>query len=79
MNYRSGQIISLGDQVTYNGQKGYIALIGCELGSGCSGVQRSEWNMNDTQVLILFDNDARLMLDNVLDEDLLVFCERRRK
>jgi len=77
MKYQSGEIVSLADHVTYNSQKGCIALIGCELGAGCPGVQRSDWIMNDTQVLILFDNGARLMLDNLTEEDLLVFCERK--
>jgi len=76
MKYQSGEIIFVGDRVTYNGQEGCIALIGCELGSGCSGVQRADWTMNDSQVLILFDNNARLMLDNTPEDHLLVFRRR---
>ena len=79
IEYQSGGSVSLGDRVTYNGQKGCIALIGCEEGSGCSGVQRSEWAMNDTEVLILFDNGALLMLDKIEEEDLLVFGEKKNK
>ena len=76
MQYQSEETISLGDRVTYNGQEGCIALIGCELGSGCSGVQRPDWSMNDSQVLVLFENNARLMLDNISEDDLLIFCRR---
>jgi hypothetical protein len=80
MQYESGQIVSLGDRVKYNGQAGCIAVIGSEPGVGCSGIQRSDWgNMGDLQVLILFDNGALLMLDNTVEEDLLVFCERKQK
>lgn len=33
--------------------------------------------MNDSQVLILFDNGALLMLDNTSEEDLLLLCGRK--
>lgn len=74
MKYQSGKTISLGDRVTYNGQEGCIALIGNESGSGSPLILRKEWVMSDAQVLILFDNGARLMLDDVPEDDLLVFC-----
>jgi hypothetical protein len=79
MKYQSGPIVSLGDRVTYSGQKGCIALIGCESGAGCPGVQRAEWTMSDTEVLILFDDGGRLILDNISEEDLLVFHERGKE
>ena len=76
MKYQSGEIVSLGDRVKYNGQDGCVALIGRESGVGCSGVRRLDWRMSDTEILILFDNGARLMLNNVSEEDLLVFSQR---
>jgi hypothetical protein len=79
IKYQSGQVVSLGDRVKYHGQAGCIALIGREPGVGCSGIQRSDWNMNDSEVFILFDNGARLTLDDTSEDDLLVFCERKRK
>lgn len=72
MKYYSGKPISIGDKVTYNGQSGCIALIGSESQSGDLNVLRSEYTMNPEQVLVLFDNGARLMLDDVPEEDLLV-------
>lgn len=76
MKYQSGQVVFLGDRVTYSRHKGCIALIGCESRSGCPGIQRSEWTMNDTEVLILFDDGGRLILEKISEEDLLVFCGR---
>jgi hypothetical protein len=77
MKYQLGEIISLGDRVTYNGQKGRIALIGSKSRSGCRGIRRADWIMNDSQILVLFDNGARLMLDNPSEDNLLVFCRQR--
>ena len=73
MKYHSGSIISLGDRVKYNGQEGCIALIGCDTGSGSPAIQRADWIMSDSEILILFDNNARLMLDTVSEDDLLNF------
>jgi hypothetical protein len=77
MKYQSGEIISLGDCVTYNGQKGCIALIGREPASGSPAIEPTEWVMNELEILILFDNGARLKLENVIKDDLLVFCRRK--
>jgi hypothetical protein len=71
MKYRSGDVICVGDRVTYNGQEGCIALIGSE-DSGCCGMKRPEWTMRNSQLLIVFDNGARLMLDQVQEDDHLV-------
>ena len=77
MKYLSGESIAIGDRVTYNGQQGCIALIGQQAESGTPSIQRTKWNMNDSQILIFFDNGARLMLDDVPDDAFLVFCRRK--
>ena len=66
----------MGDRVTYNGQPGCIALVGCKPGSGHPNIRQAEWTMNESEILILFDNGAILKLDNVQDDDLLVFLSR---
>ena len=71
MKYHSGEVIRLGDRVKYHGQGGCIALIGSETGSACCDLNRSEWAMQDSEVVILFDNGARLMLDQTAEDDLL--------
>jgi len=78
MKYYSGESVSIGDRVTYNGQSGCIALIGSESPSGALNVLRSEYAMTPKQVLVLFDNGARLMLDDVPEEDLLVLIKPQR-
>lgn len=77
MKYHSGKTISLGDRVSYNGQNGCIALIGGESNSGSPLIKRKEWSITDAEVLILFDNGARLTLDDVWEDNLLVFLETR--
>jgi hypothetical protein len=77
VKYQSGASIVLGDSVEYNGQKGCIALVGHEGGSGSLLVKREEWGMNDSQILIRFDNGAFLMLDDPSKDDLLVFYRRK--
>ena len=67
----------MGDRVKYNKQEGCVALIGCSPTSGCAAVRRKDWSMNRSQVLILFDNGARLVLDNVSEDQHLVLCRRR--
>lgn len=79
IKYHSGRTVSIGDRVTFSGQNGCIALIGCHSGSGCPGVLRTEWTMNDTEVLVLFDDGGRLILDNISDEDLLVFRGKKKR
>ncbi len=76
MKYNSGDNSALGDRITYNGQGGCIALIGPKSESGSPLILREEWTMNKTQVLILFDNGARLMLDEIYEDPLLVLCQR---
>lgn len=79
MKYQSGETISPGDRVTYNGQDGCIALIGGELESGSHFIKPEEWSISESELLILFDNGARLILDDISEEDLLVFRRRKRE
>jgi hypothetical protein len=76
MKYHSGKMISLGDRVTYNGQEGCIALIGGEVGSGSALIKQEEWNLNDEQLFVFFDNGARLILDGAQDDELLALVAR---
>ena len=54
---------------------GCIALVTGESGSG-SPLEWDEWNLKDGQVLVVFDDGGRLMLDDIQEEDLLVFRAR---
>lgn len=78
IKYYSGRPVALGDKVTYNGQSGRIVLIGSESQSGALDIRRSEYAMTAKQVLVLFDNGARLMLDDVPEEDLLVLVQPQK-
>jgi hypothetical protein len=73
MKYHSGKTISLGDRMAYNGQEGCVALIGRDPKSGTPLILPKEWDINDAEILILFDNGARLVLGNVPADELLVF------
>ena len=76
MKYYSGNNITLGDRVYYHNQEGCIALIGGESGSGSPLIIQTEWELKGGEVFVLFDNGGSLILDEVENDDLLVFCKR---
>ena len=76
MKYHSGEMISVGDRVKYNSQEGYVALIAGDSRSESPSDKPEIWNLNEGELLILFDNGARLVLDEVSNDELLVFCAR---
>lgn len=71
MRYHSGEDICLGDRVAYNGQQGFVALKGDEK-RGCCGMKRQECEMADCEILVVFDNGARAVVDQPEDDDYLV-------
>jgi hypothetical protein len=76
MKYHSDEMISVGDRVKYNGQEGCVALVAGESRSGSPLIKWEEWTLNEGEVLILFNNGALLRLDDVQNEEDLVFQER---
>ena len=76
MKYYTGESILPGDQVTYNGQEGCVALSGTQSTSGSPAIIREEWHISDDEILILFNNGARLKLDRVQEDELLAFHRR---
>jgi len=76
MKNHSGEMISVGDRVKYNGQKGSIALVSGESRSASPSIKLEEWDLNDGDVLILFSNGARLLLNEVPNDELLMFSGR---
>ncbi|MBI3416334.1 MAG: hypothetical protein HY043_13650 [Verrucomicrobia bacterium] len=74
--YENGTEIRVGDEVSYNGQKGKIVIV-VDRDEYAPSFPKSEWPLPDepTGFMIEFTNGARLFLDSS-DEHLEVLSHR---
>ena len=75
MKYPSGDTIRVGDRIEYNGQSGCVALVG-DMNGACCGVRQLR-SLGQEEIYILFDNRARLVLDETEEDELLVLVARQ--